>query len=328
MTWFDPATPVRTPRPRSCPRTLHLAATRTQSLRYGENPHQVGARYSLPGGSWWDDAVQHGGKEMSYLNVYDADAAWRLVHSLGELPDGRRHQARQPVRRGGRRRHHDGLRPGARVRPDLGLRRHRRRQPGGAARAWPRRSRRSSPRSSSPPATRPTPSSCCREEEPAGPRPPRRPWCRPSTSVRSRAASSCRPPTGRRWTAASGRSPRTAPRPRTSGATSSWPGGSRRGHVERHRAGQGRAGRRHRCRPAEPSRRRADRRREGRRPGRGRGLRVGRVLPVPRRPRRRGRGRRHRGHPARRLDPRRRGHRRRQRAGLAMVFTGERHFQH
>ncbi len=28
----------------------------------------------------------HGGKEMSYLNVYDTDAAWRLVHSLGDGP--------------------------------------------------------------------------------------------------------------------------------------------------------------------------------------------------------------------------------------------------
>ncbi len=28
----------------------------------------------------------HGGKELSYLNVYDTEAAWRLVHSLGEGP--------------------------------------------------------------------------------------------------------------------------------------------------------------------------------------------------------------------------------------------------
>jgi phosphoribosylaminoimidazolecarboxamide formyltransferase/IMP cyclohydrolase len=68
------------------PRTVHLSATKAQSLRYGENPHQVGARYSFSGDSCWDRAVQHGGKEMSYLNVYDADAAWRLVWSLGDLP--------------------------------------------------------------------------------------------------------------------------------------------------------------------------------------------------------------------------------------------------
>ena len=35
---------------------------------------------------WWETAVQHGGKEMSYLNVYDTEAAWRLVHSLGNQP--------------------------------------------------------------------------------------------------------------------------------------------------------------------------------------------------------------------------------------------------
>jgi phosphoribosylaminoimidazolecarboxamide formyltransferase/IMP cyclohydrolase len=67
------------------PETLHLSAARAQSLRYGENPHQVGARYTF-GDSCWDAAVQHQGKEMSYLNVYDADAAWRLVWSLGDSP--------------------------------------------------------------------------------------------------------------------------------------------------------------------------------------------------------------------------------------------------
>lgn len=67
------------------PPSLHLAATRAEVLRYGENPHQVGARYTY-GDSCWDAAVRHQGKEMSYLNVYDADAAWRLVWSLGDDP--------------------------------------------------------------------------------------------------------------------------------------------------------------------------------------------------------------------------------------------------
>jgi len=62
------------------PETMHLSLTRAQSLRYGENPHQSGARYLAEGRrSWWDDAVQHGGKEMSYLNLFDTEAAWRLV---------------------------------------------------------------------------------------------------------------------------------------------------------------------------------------------------------------------------------------------------------
>jgi phosphoribosylaminoimidazolecarboxamide formyltransferase / IMP cyclohydrolase len=68
------------------PETIHLTLERAGSLRYGENPHQHGARYRLAGQeSWWDQVVQHGGKELSYLNVFDADAAWRLVH---ELPSG------------------------------------------------------------------------------------------------------------------------------------------------------------------------------------------------------------------------------------------------
>ena len=67
------------------PPTMHLALDRAQTLRYGENPHQVGARYrSIGAVSWWDAAVQHGGKEMSYLNVYDADAAWKLVNRFAE----------------------------------------------------------------------------------------------------------------------------------------------------------------------------------------------------------------------------------------------------
>jgi phosphoribosylaminoimidazolecarboxamide formyltransferase/IMP cyclohydrolase len=78
--WFD----ARDDEPETLPPTIHLALERAQSLRYGENPHQVGARYRRVGArSWWDDAVQHGGKELSYLNLYDTEAAWRLVHDIG-----------------------------------------------------------------------------------------------------------------------------------------------------------------------------------------------------------------------------------------------------
>ncbi len=69
------------------PESIHLALERVQDLRYGENPHQVGARYLQAGRSgWWDGTVVHGGKAMSYLNVLDTEAAWRLVHSLGGEP--------------------------------------------------------------------------------------------------------------------------------------------------------------------------------------------------------------------------------------------------
>ena len=67
------------------PDTLDLRMERVQELRYGENPHQQAARYRQAGGrSWWDDAVQHGGKELSYLNLYDTEAAWRLVQRFDE----------------------------------------------------------------------------------------------------------------------------------------------------------------------------------------------------------------------------------------------------
>ena len=62
------------------PETLLLHLVREESLRYGENPHQRGARYRVLGQqSWWSSTTQHGGKEMSYLNVLDAEAAWNLV---------------------------------------------------------------------------------------------------------------------------------------------------------------------------------------------------------------------------------------------------------
>jgi phosphoribosylaminoimidazolecarboxamide formyltransferase / IMP cyclohydrolase len=81
VSWFDATDSETGPLPPS----LHLAAERVQSLRYGENPHQHGARYRFSGArSWWDDAVQHGGKELSYLNLYDTEAAWRLVHRFNQ----------------------------------------------------------------------------------------------------------------------------------------------------------------------------------------------------------------------------------------------------
>jgi phosphoribosylaminoimidazolecarboxamide formyltransferase/IMP cyclohydrolase len=66
------------------PEFIDLALERTgEALRYGENPHQHAARYRVAGTrSWWDGVQQHAGLALSYLNLYDADAAWRLVHDL------------------------------------------------------------------------------------------------------------------------------------------------------------------------------------------------------------------------------------------------------
>jgi phosphoribosylaminoimidazolecarboxamide formyltransferase / IMP cyclohydrolase len=79
--WFDALAPAST---QGLPAELNLSLELASVLRYGENPHQRGARYRFAGHqSWWDTAKQLGGKELSYLNVYDADAAWRLVHDIG-----------------------------------------------------------------------------------------------------------------------------------------------------------------------------------------------------------------------------------------------------
>ncbi len=77
VSWFDEG--AEDP----LPATLHLALERVQELRYGENPHQTGARYRQLGTrSWWDDVEQHGGIALSYLNLFDADAAWGLANDL------------------------------------------------------------------------------------------------------------------------------------------------------------------------------------------------------------------------------------------------------
>lgn len=73
--YFDRGTPL--------PETLHLTLERRKALRYGENPHQQGAHYCVRGEpSWWDGVRQHKGLPLSYLNVLDAEAAWQLVHAF------------------------------------------------------------------------------------------------------------------------------------------------------------------------------------------------------------------------------------------------------
>jgi phosphoribosylaminoimidazolecarboxamide formyltransferase/IMP cyclohydrolase len=63
-----------------------LPLQREASLRYGENPHQPAGLYTHAGADgWWANATQIQGKEMSFNNYADADAAWRLVN---DLPDG------------------------------------------------------------------------------------------------------------------------------------------------------------------------------------------------------------------------------------------------
>jgi phosphoribosylaminoimidazolecarboxamide formyltransferase/IMP cyclohydrolase len=79
VSWFDASEAEPSP----LPPTVHLALERAEVLRYGENPHQQGARYRFAGAhGWWDSMVQHGGKALSYLNLYDTEAAWRLVNDF------------------------------------------------------------------------------------------------------------------------------------------------------------------------------------------------------------------------------------------------------
>ena len=87
VSWLDEPDDSTDTEDDALPASIHIAADRAQDLRYGENPHQVGARYRFSGQkSWWDDAIQHNGKALSYLNLLDTEAAWQLVHSLGSDP--------------------------------------------------------------------------------------------------------------------------------------------------------------------------------------------------------------------------------------------------
>ena len=82
----------------AAPRARARADRRAAAVRREPAP-AGGARYREVGApGFWDSAVKHGDFALSYLNFYDAEAAWRLVHDLGERPHVRDRQARQPVR--------------------------------------------------------------------------------------------------------------------------------------------------------------------------------------------------------------------------------------
>ncbi len=82
---YDAAIVAWMERDEALPEHLNVALERADVLRYGENPHQQGARYREVGQrGWWDSVVQHSGMALSFLNLFDAEAAWRLAHDLGE----------------------------------------------------------------------------------------------------------------------------------------------------------------------------------------------------------------------------------------------------
>jgi phosphoribosylaminoimidazolecarboxamide formyltransferase/IMP cyclohydrolase len=72
--------------PEIFPEELRLAYRRTLSLRYGENPHQRGALYVDPAAPAGTVARARAlqGKELSYNNLLDLDAAWRLVREFDD----------------------------------------------------------------------------------------------------------------------------------------------------------------------------------------------------------------------------------------------------
>ncbi len=69
------------------PDTFTFQFVRAQDLRYGENPHQAAAFYREADAtiSGISNAIQIQGKELSYNNIMDSDAAWQAVSDF-DLP--------------------------------------------------------------------------------------------------------------------------------------------------------------------------------------------------------------------------------------------------
>ena len=72
--------------PRLFPDRFNWQGAKLQDLRYGENPHQQAAFYrdETPAGGTIAAARQLQGKELSYNNIADSDAAWECVKTFGE----------------------------------------------------------------------------------------------------------------------------------------------------------------------------------------------------------------------------------------------------
>ena len=66
------------------PQTLRLSFEKAFDLRYGENPHQQAALYSDGSGKGVANGKQLQGKELSYNNIVDLQAAWELAQEFDE----------------------------------------------------------------------------------------------------------------------------------------------------------------------------------------------------------------------------------------------------
>ncbi len=82
------------------PQTLRLSFNKAFDLRYGENPHQKAALYSDGSGKGVANGKQLQGKELSYNNIVDLQAAWDLAQEF-ERAGMRHHQAHQSLRHSG-----------------------------------------------------------------------------------------------------------------------------------------------------------------------------------------------------------------------------------
>src|SRR5450755_2121642 len=70
--------------PDGFPQILRLSFYKAFDLRYGENPHQKAALYSDGSGKGVANGKQLQGKELSYNNIVDLQAAWDLAQEFDE----------------------------------------------------------------------------------------------------------------------------------------------------------------------------------------------------------------------------------------------------
>ena len=205
------------------PESIVLPLEKVLDLAYGENPHQRAAYYADRGvrSHLLSRVEQLHGKALSFNNLNDLSAA-RLRRPRVHAPRLRDRQAREPVRRRGRRDDRGGVRESARVRSGVRVRRRRGPEPRRPGAARGRSSPSSSSRCCSHPATTTPRSRRCGESRARASSPtgnaaePRR---RVVASSACSAACSCRTPTPRSRTATVGG--RCAARPTSgSGATS------------------------------------------------------------------------------------------------------------
>ncbi len=78
----EPPSTIEADLPHELPRTLRLVLPRTATLRYGENPHQRAALYADGSKRGVAGALQLQGKELSYNNLVDLDACWELTREF------------------------------------------------------------------------------------------------------------------------------------------------------------------------------------------------------------------------------------------------------